>query len=678
MYDYLKMSLLLLGFLMSPLYACGPDFPNSFLVNRSEILTAAFYGHFEGELSRIPVPMKVSFKAFVHKLKPYDYAAWGIQYHLDTATCDINDLQKALASSQMRADKAEEILSAYKVCRKEITEHAHALTLWQRRQNGERPKFVAPKLDTDGMPAEFVDYVRGAIAYYLGETAQAMAAWQSLLQRPKEERHYRSTWAAFMLGKVLLEKNGEEAMSWFRKVRDMALEGYSDSLGLASSSLGWEAYVLLQQAKYAEAMELYLTQYATGDPTASASLQMAVEQCWQKGAVTLAQIAQNRTARQVVTAYIISAGGPYRDNGVDQKLSTTWLEVVEKAKLSLVEEADRLAWAAYSMGDMTLVARWLELAPADATITRWIRSKLLLRAGKIEDAAAQLAPIVKKFPSEGYRDEYSDSWYYFQHTYSETSEDMRAALGVLQLAQQQYTEALDSLLRGNFWEDAAYVAERVLTIEEFKKYVDSTWQGAGERAQKIRYVLARRLTRAGRFQEARAYYPAPWQEKLDVYSTALQKGRDQSLPARQRIDALWQAAKIARYQGLELMGTENTPDGFMYGGSYYTADIEHYGRDGLLVSKDEKERARQHKPDPDKRFHYRYIAARIAWEAASLLPNHNDETARILCLAGTWIKILDPKEADKFYKALVRRCRKTKLGSDADARRWFPPIKEED
>ncbi len=76
--------------------------------------------------------------------------------------------------------------------------------------------------------------------------------------------------------------------------------------------------------------------------------------------------------------------------------------------------------------------------------------------------------------------------------------------------------------------------------------------------------------------------------------------------------------------------------------------------------------------DPDRRFHYRWQAAALAWEAAQLMPNNTDETARVLCTAGTWLKDRDPEGADQFYKALVRRCRKTALGRQADVLRWFP------
>jgi hypothetical protein len=46
-------------------------------------------------------------------------------------------------------------------------------------------------------------------------------------------------------------------------------------------------------------------------------------------------------------------------------------------------------------------------------------------------------------------------------------------------------------------------------------------------------------------------------------------------------------------------------------------------------------------------------------------------------VAGSWLKSRDPKAADKFYKALVWRCRRTVLGKAADLKRWFPELDEQ-
>ena len=90
------------------------------------------------------------------------------------------------------------------------------------------------------------------------------------------------------------------------------------------------------------------------------------------------------------------------------------------------------------------------------------------------------------------------------------------------------------------------------------------------------------------------------------------------------------------------------------------------------ASSDELKRYTESKPDPDKRYHYRYQAASLAWEASKLMPNNSEETARLLCRAGSWLKAQDPDTADIFYKTLVRRCRKTDIGAEADLIRWFP------
>ena len=46
----------------------------------------------------------------------------------------------------------------------------------------------------------------------------------------------------------------------------------------------------------------------------------------------------------------------------------------------------------------------------------------------------------------------------------------------------------------------------------------------------------------------------------------------------------------------------------------------------------------------------------------------------MLCIAGTWLKNIDTTDADRFYKSLVRRCRKTAIGELADKMRWFPVL----
>src|ERR1041384_2483637 len=72
----------------------------------------------------------------------------------------------------------------------------------------------------------------------------------------------------------------------------------------------------------------------------------------------------------------------------------------------------------------------------------------------------------------------------------------------------------------------------------------------------IRHLLARRLTRLSRGIEAREYFPDEWQPHFDRLAQGLLIGHDESKPDAARAAAFWQAARIAREHGLDLLGTE--------------------------------------------------------------------------------------------------------------------------
>jgi hypothetical protein len=90
--------------------------------------------------------------------------------------------------------------------------------------------------------SEFADYHRGAYAYRQGPTHydEAKKAWLALLNRPANERHYRTLWATFMLGKLATKAGDQDGAKWFQKTRELTKQGFADSLGMASDSYGWE------------------------------------------------------------------------------------------------------------------------------------------------------------------------------------------------------------------------------------------------------------------------------------------------------------------------------------------------------------------------------------------------------------------------------------------------------
>jgi hypothetical protein len=437
----------------------------------------------------------------------------------------------------------------------------------------------------------------------------------------------------------------------------------------------------------------------------------------------LKPLALNPRTRRVITAYLISRN-PYNDISdatydPNAKLffdrTTAWLEAVESANVKEVKSASQLALAAYQAGEMEIAQRWVNRAGGEP-VAQWLQAKLFLRAGKIPDAAKLLAKLTGEFPQEfpttNTPASFAQSLFVdINPVWGDRIAVGRQAfgeLGVLHLARREYAEALDALLRSGYWMDAAYVAERVLTTDELKSYVNRAWpvlrddekdmeilpgdfsvDEAFHPREKIRWLLARRLARETGGDLARSYFPTNYAEAYGQLLSSLSNGRDTNQPAEMRAKNLFAAAVMTRTNGMELFGTELEPDWAIYGGEY----ADGWFADGFtwtwknratnspdtkinLASDDEIGRAVRHGIEPDKRCHYRYQAADLAWEAAELMPDNSDETARVLWTAGTWLKNRDPQAADKFYKALARRCRKTALGNQADKMRWFPELDE--
>jgi hypothetical protein len=271
----------------------------------------------------------------------------------------------------------------------------------------------------------------------------------------------------------------------------------------------------------------------------------------------------------------------------------------------------------------------------------------------------------------------------------DAARQIRGELGVFHVFRGSYAQALEEFIDGGFWMDAAYVGERIMTVDELKAYVDAhaPAESDGDNDDspaalngKLRYLLARRLTRTIRGNEARPYYPAEQQADFDRLAQALEAGWDESDPPGLRSAALFAAARVTRASGMELLGTEVGPDWHVCGGNCtenLSAALRRTKAFTLMpATPDETARASQHCADPEVRFHYRYQAAFLAWEAAKLMNNDSDETATVLCTAGSWLKARDPQTADLFYKALVRRCGATAIGATANRLRWFPRIEE--
>ena len=704
----------------TPILACGPFFPSSVLQGGDRALLQPHFIDFQTELERIPLP-DAEFAVVLSTNSP---AA-------QTFDAELAELREALAAIHPASADENRLCAEFETARRQLREYAEAVALWKERARFRGPGIplnsgprLSPLVEPAGLPIEFADYLAGSVAFHGADTNAAQEAWERLLKRPASQRQYRSVWAAFMLGKTWLQADPEEAAGYFQQTRALARAGFKDSLGLAAASYGWEAKAELSRGEYASAIRLYLNQHQAGDNTALVSLRLTMGQVLAPPQTGLLNLAADPVAQRVATGYLVSRR-TFHDGDAEEmtSLMESWLSAVERAGAANVESADRLALAAYQRGLYELAERWLAHASANTAMAQWLRAKLLLRAGKVDEAGRILAQVVRLFPHEGdwtappIR---SGEW--------DARSPLRQAmgeLGVLRLARRQYFEALDVLLRSGYWTDAAYVAEYVLTPDELSAYVERQWPEpepelapeperdaeSEERGvwsffdnqgdlrpeavlPRIRWLTARRLARLQRWDEAIEFSAPPLKAQLEAFVRLLQSGRAPDAPVEERAQALWEAAQITRAQGMELFGTEVEPDWTLFDGQYDWAhlsetrqlslnqggsgilagDLERSGSEQTLAATtpDEHRRIREHAPVPNRRFHYRYLAAEIGWEAAQLMPDNTDATARVLWLAGTWLKTRDPIAADRFYKALVRRCGQTALGQEAERLRWFP------
>jgi hypothetical protein len=603
----------------------------------------------------------------------------------------------------------------------------------------------------DESDSEFADYDRGADAYRIGKDhwAEAKKAWLALLARPAAERHYRTVWAAFMLGKLAMKSGDPTAVQWYEKTRQFAAQGFADSLGLAADSYGWEGRSEWKQGHPAKAAPLFLTQLALGDDSAIISLKALIpdrdavdgmlnydddvsssdsDQPGNQNSATppppdpklnaaLAVMAADPLLRRLETAHILAteSGDVDFEDGKPGKLrSARWLAVIQSAHLSNVQDAEYLGWVAYTTGDYKEARHWLDVSGGKSPIAQWLHARLDLRAGDIRGAATHMAAawVVMKDPSvyvgtDGTDlDDPSSAYIYRgEDPALTTAQWADGDMASIHLLRSDFVQALDTFFKGDLRSDAAYVAERVLTADELKGYVDhlptppapapkpdapqySIYDTQMDPTTWLRYLLGRRLVREDRYAEAGAYLPPAYSKLLAKYVVALKNGADGSLPKSVRADNWSTAAWLARFDGMEIMGTEVSPDGFDSAGDFEDSDIAGlrlsgtysvYDSQGNTVSakvayptsKPEKDRLKHDPIHPDVRYHYRIIATALALKAAALMDDNTEELADALNNAGGWSDERDAKLADHCYSLIEKRCGKSKLGAQILAKHWF-------
>ncbi|WP_445180372.1 hypothetical protein [Pseudomonas sp. McL0111] len=617
--------------------ACGPDFPMRLLDNRGQTLADLPEGNFNFEISRLGKTIA------------------GLN-NVTAATYNPDEMYgEENARAELR-DKAEQAgLSAEQQA---LVKQLRGLT--DARQVEEQGA---------SLPAEIRLYVAGAVAFATGDHQLATEYFRKLLALPADQRPLRSTWAAYSLGRTWFARSAEagdpvealeQARDAFRQTRQMSIDGFSDPLELGVASLGEEARVLRSAGDWSGAIELYEAQNLHGSAVGNTSLKLLMNDLAQLPEPELANLLQHKAVQQLVTASLVSRmGWSFDEQPPNEK---KLIKLLQDSTRGSLENADRLAAMNYQQGDYTSAKAFLENA-GDSGLAWWLRAKLAVRDGDKVAAAAAYSKAAQAFPQNedwGYRR--TPDWAY------ETVQPKCRVEGesaILALQRGEYLQAFVQLYRSNsiYWFDAATVAERVLTVDELKRYVDENVPAPPELTQQdrdnyvplpvaasLRNLLGRRLLREGHYQEAVAYFDNDdLRHKARLYGDQRLKADSAWWPTK-RASALYNAAWTAREWGMDILGYEMAPDYATFGGNYSLESVEL--KVGPLVAEDEVKRQQASEAKPDQRYHYRFVATALASRAADNLPHTSQAFAAVLCNAAGWNSSLEEQSA--LYQRYVK------------------------
>jgi cellulose synthase operon protein C len=410
--------------------ACGPDFPWQLLDNRPDTFKATPANSFEFEVMRLAAPPKDGLKA----VEISDPATNPMS---KAEALGLSDQQALLVQKMRTSHTGDEAFS-----------------------------------EGASVPASVRLYTAGAIDFHGHEMATATQRFEAVLQLPESEK-LRAAWAAYMLGRVYgLAGDIDKACVEFQLTRTLVMKGAPDPLGLAVASYGEEARLHLTRAasyfstpKYlpkerwdgyrreiAAAVKLYAEQAASGSASAVSSLRMVAQRLLGNGDQLKASIG-DPTVQRLLAAYALA------EDSTDDLVKA----IQAGPGSEQVAGADRLAALAYSTGLYGLARKWADKAPGP--LSSWVKAKLALQKYDLDAAAAFYAEASRAFPSADRQQDLDDH----------NIKLLTGETGALALARGEYVDALQYLypVAATYWGDVAYIAERVLTADELKRFVDA-------------------------------------------------------------------------------------------------------------------------------------------------------------------------------------------------------------
>ena len=553
------------------------------------------------------------------------------------------------------------------------------------------------------MPREQQLYTAAAAKFHAGELREAARDFEALLRLPARERRRLSVAAAYSLGRARYATyETGKAIAAFQQVRALVRAGFVDDEQLAISSLGEEA-LAVGRDDTAGALRLYAQQAAHGDPIGETSLIQVIRRI---DANERAALYRDDLSTSLFALYYYT-----RPNELSDEDRLVWSKELARAVTTTARGAAYMAAASYRSGEWASAARFAALSRAP--IATWVKAKLALRDGERAKAEALLREVERA----GLHGTPVDSELASYTIDTDPSSLVRAELGLLALAGDRFLEAAEWFGKGQRSVEAAYVAERALTLDELAAAVRRTsparaggdqnvacdaWQQVDERDRErcwsttLLEIYARRLLRGHRYDHALDAFgphrPAAEEDVDDDETTdndpdpagsfVMEMKRAAATTGIERAEHLFFASRTLRLYGMDIAGTEVGPDWHVYRGSYagetlcmpspihgYTkfAVPDEYGwygdgdgactlptkEDAAFVSPLEAERVRASAPEIEQRFSYRYVAANLAEQAAGLVPPRSQAYASILCWAARYAR-LDRERVDQLHAMYVR------------------------
>ncbi|WON77172.1 hypothetical protein [Serratia sp. UGAL515B_01] len=652
----LPLASMIAAILTAPLssHACGPDFPNRLLIDRNGTLLYMPEGNFAFETNHL-VPVDKQLPMWKEPLP-----------ETQAKPMPLSPEQQTI--KQMRAARTVE---------------------------------AADSVNTQGMTHAAHLYTLGAVAFAV-QDPRTETYFQQVLALPVAEQGDWGLRAQYSIGRLLMGDYGtaknesdapkttikhpektqlDRAMAAFQQVIDQVKSGTADPDQLALSSLGQQARIHFWQGEIAQAVKLYAQQAAQGDADGGLSLQYVASYLINPNHLqALKQAIHDPLVQQLVTIELFARSSNLQMADAESVRANAKQTVVQI--LTLLNESvhsgftgsDRLAALAYRSGQYAMTASVLKNA-GNSGLAWWLRAKMALRDGDVKTATAAYAKAATAFPSD-------ESWGWqrdgdFVPEMIAPGCRVSGEQAILALNRGDYLQAMDLMFRGkeNYWADVADIAERVLTVDELKSFVDKhapppatplkpvdpneyNDQPIGPEIQ-LRELLARRMIRVGRYQEAVNYFAIPnYRQAALEFAEHLKTAQDKTVDKTARAQAYYQAAILLRSQGLVFTGYEMTPDYAIYGASYSylgdsfnTRDRQHKS----WVSAAEAARAAKNLPERDNRFlHYRWKAVDLALKAADLLPSKSQPYAAVLCNAAGWVIARDAKTGRALYQLYAK------------------------